>query len=54
LTLLVDPAKIAQLMRASFIPIKEKPKEAPNLDYPTYTEEQVRWLLRDHLTDKKS
>jgi hypothetical protein len=51
LTLLLDPAKVAQLLRATDLPIKEKVKER-SLDYNTYTPEQASALVREYLDGK--
>jgi hypothetical protein len=50
---LLDPAKIAQLVRASTLPIKETAKEhtTPN-NYPTYSEERASALVREYLANK--
>lgn len=52
LTLLLDPAKVAQLVRAGDISIKEKPKET-SLDYNTYTPAEASAFVSEYLADKK-
>ncbi len=52
ITQLVDPAKVAQLMRASNLPVKEPPKEERDLNYHTYTMEEASAMVREYLDSK--
>jgi hypothetical protein len=52
LTLLLDPHKVAQLMRDSMLPVKEPPKLQTNLDYHTYTMEEASAMVREYLDSK--
>jgi len=54
ITQLLDPAKVAQLLRAQHIQIKEKPKEKNPAAYRTYTQEEVVALLRAQDSDPES
>lgn len=49
---LIDPAKVAQLMRASNLPVKEPPKEERDLNYRTYSPEEASAMVREYLDSK--
>jgi hypothetical protein len=49
-SLLLDPAKIAWLLRASETPMKVKTRPDLNLDYPTYTQDQVQGMILEYLS----
>lgn len=52
LTQLIDPAKVAQILRASKLPVKEPPKEQPDLNYHTYSPEEASAMVREYLDSK--
>jgi hypothetical protein len=47
--LLLDPAKIAWLLRASETPMPLKVEPKINLDYPTYTQQQQQEMVAEYL-----
>jgi len=51
-TQLIDPAKVAQLLRASTLPVKEPPKEYVDTNYRTYTMEEASAMVREYLDYK--
>ena len=51
LTQLLDPAKVAQLLRASSYSIRHKTEQSIT-NYPTYTLEEVQQLMQEYIARK--